>query len=56
MVRCIVGTLIEVGRGGLAASDLGGILEARDRRLAGKAADPQGLCLMEVKYLEPGDA
>jgi len=56
MVRCIVGTLIEVGRGGLAASDFGGILEARDRRLAGKTADPQGLCLMEVKYLEPGDA
>jgi len=50
MVRNIVGTLIEVGRGKLAPSDMVHILEARDRRLAGPTAPAQGLCLMGVKY------
>jgi len=53
MVRSIVGTLIEVGKGRLTASEFQGILEAKDRRLAGRTANPQGLCLMEVKYPEP---
>jgi tRNA pseudouridine38-40 synthase len=52
MVRSIVGTLIEVGGGRLTPSDFRAILYARDRRLAGKTADPHGLCLMEVKYPE----
>ncbi len=54
MVRNIVGTLIEVGRGKLAPSDIPSILAARDRTQAGPTAPAQGLCLMNVEY-EQGD-
>jgi tRNA pseudouridine38-40 synthase len=50
MVRVIVGTLVNVGLGKLAGSDVCDILETKDRRAAGKTAPPQGLCLMEVEY------
>jgi len=50
MVRNIVGTLIEVGRGKLEPDDMLRILEARDRKLAGSTAPAGGLCLMEVEY------
>jgi tRNA pseudouridine38-40 synthase len=50
MVRNIVGTLLEVGRGRLSPKDILGILEARDRAAAGPTAPAQGLCLMKVKY------
>lgn len=50
MVRNIVGTLMEVGRGRLSASDIVRILEARDRKLAGPTAPAQGLCLVKVEY------
>jgi tRNA pseudouridine38-40 synthase len=50
MVRNIVGTLVEVGKGRLAPEDVGRILEARDRRLAGPTAPAQGLCLVQVEY------
>ena len=50
MVRNIVGTLVEVGRGARAPGDIKGILEARDRRLAGMTAPPQGLYLIRVLY------
>lgn len=50
MVRSIVGTLVEVGRGRLHAGDVRGILTARDRQFAGKVAPPQGLVLWEVGY------
>jgi tRNA pseudouridine38-40 synthase len=50
MVRNIVGTLIEVGRGKLAASDIPRLLAARDRTQAGPTAPAQGLCLMSVEY------
>jgi len=56
MVRNIVGTLIEVGKRRWTPSEFLGILEARDRKLAGKTASPQGLCLMEVRYPEPEGA
>jgi tRNA pseudouridine38-40 synthase len=52
MVRCIVGTLLEVGRSKITPDDFRGILEAKDRKQAGKTAKPWGLCLMEVKYPE----
>jgi tRNA pseudouridine38-40 synthase len=50
MVRNIVGTLIEVGRGRLEPRDVLRILETRDRALAGPTAPAQGLCLMKVEY------
>lgn len=50
MVRAIVGTLVEVGLGKRHSSEMREILEARDRRRAGKTAPPQGLCLVEVEY------
>jgi tRNA pseudouridine38-40 synthase len=50
MVRNIVGTLIEVGRGKLEPGDILRILKARDRSMAGPTAPAQGLCLVEVEY------
>jgi tRNA pseudouridine38-40 synthase len=50
MVRNLVGTLVEIGRGKLTPRDMLRILEARDRRLAGPTAPAQGLCLMKVEY------
>jgi tRNA pseudouridine38-40 synthase len=50
MVRTIVGTLVDVGRGKRSAEDVVAILAARDRRRAGLTAPPQGLYLKDVKY------
>jgi tRNA pseudouridine38-40 synthase len=50
MVRNIVGTLIEVGRGRMSSEAFSAILHARDRSRAGITAPPQGLFLKEVKY------
>ncbi len=54
MVRNIVGTLIEVGRGRFAPSDIPVILAAHDRTQAGPTAPAQGLCLMRVEYGDRG--
>jgi tRNA pseudouridine38-40 synthase len=50
MVRAIVGTLVEVGRGTQEEAWVGEVLEAADRRRAGPTAPPEGLCLMRVYY------
>ncbi len=50
MVRNIVGTLVEVGRGRWKPVKIKEILEAKDRTAAGQLAPPQGLCLMWIKY------
>jgi tRNA pseudouridine38-40 synthase len=50
MVRNIVGTLIEAGRGRLQPEEVIRILKARDRRRAGPTAPAQGLCLISVEY------
>ncbi len=50
MVRNIVGTLVEVGRGKMEPERVKEILEAKDRRLAGPTAPPQGLFLEKVFY------
>lgn len=50
MVRILVGTLLEVGYGRMSPERMEEILEARDRKLAGPTAPPEGLCLMKVDY------
>lgn len=50
MVRIIAGTLLEVGRGNLKASDVAKILEQKKRAEAGPMAQAKGLCLKEVEY------
>jgi tRNA pseudouridine38-40 synthase len=50
MVRNMVGTLVEVGRGKLTPPDVVRILQARDRTLAGPTAPAHGLCLVRVDY------
>ncbi|MBI4831564.1 MAG: tRNA pseudouridine(38-40) synthase TruA [Candidatus Lindowbacteria bacterium] len=50
MVRNIIGTLVEVGRGKTSAEEIPRIIEAKDRALAGPTAPPHGLCLLCVKY------
>jgi tRNA pseudouridine38-40 synthase len=50
MVRNLVGTLVEIGRGSLQVSDLERILAARDRTAAGPTAPARGLFLVEVHY------
>ena len=52
MVRIIAGTLVDVGRGKLAPSDIPGIIESKDRRRAGATAPARGLCLMWACYPE----
>ena len=50
MVRIMVGTLVDLGRGKISISELKEIIEAKDRTLAGQTAPPQGLFLKEVTY------
>ena len=50
MVRILVGTLLEVGRGFWEPEQVQAILDSRDRRQAGPTAPPEGLCLMKVDY------
>jgi len=56
MVRNIVGTLVEVGRGRLEPNKLQTILQAKDREAAGPCAPARGLCLMEVYYVVEGSS
>ena len=50
MVRNLVGTLVEVGRGVHPPAWTADVLEARDRRRAGPTAPPHGLFLMHVTF------
>jgi tRNA pseudouridine38-40 synthase len=50
MVRALVGTLVEVGRGKIDSRELQKILESKDRKVAGPTAPAHGLFLKEVKY------
>jgi tRNA pseudouridine38-40 synthase len=50
MVRNLVGTLIEVGRGKWQPERIDRILATCDRRLAGPTAPAEGLCLAAVHY------
>lgn len=50
MVRILVGTLAQVGRGRLQEDRVKEILEARNRCLAGPTAPAHGLCLWHIEY------
>jgi tRNA pseudouridine38-40 synthase len=50
MVRNIVGTLIEVGRGKFRADYVGDIIKKRDRCFSGPTAPAKGLTLVRVRY------
>jgi tRNA pseudouridine38-40 synthase len=50
MVRTIVGTLLEVGRGRLEPEDVDGIFRHKDRSLAGPTAAAKGLTLVRIDY------
>ncbi|MFZ0821347.1 MAG: tRNA pseudouridine synthase A [Candidatus Acidiferrales bacterium] len=53
MVRKIVGTLLDVGRGRLRPEDIPQLFELRDRSRSGPTAPPQGLYLVSVEYADP---
>ena len=53
MVRSLVGTLVEVGRGKRSAFEMPTILNARSRPAAGKTAPAHGLYLVKVDYEKP---
>ena len=50
MVRLLVGTFVNIGRGKLAPEAIGQILESQDVRIAGPKAPPTGLTLVRVGY------
>ena len=50
MVRIIAGTLIKAGTGDIRPQDISGIIESRDRQLAGPTAPARGLTLVEIDY------
>jgi tRNA pseudouridine38-40 synthase len=50
MVRNIIGTLIDVGKGRITQEDFRVLIDSKDRTNAGITAPPQGLVLKEVKY------
>ena len=51
MVRIIAGTLMEAGRGRMTAEDVERILAAQERHQAGPTAPPQGLALVEYRFV-----
>jgi tRNA pseudouridine38-40 synthase len=50
MVRTIVGTLLEVGRGRLAPAAIEDVFRRKDRSLAGATAAAKGLTLVSIDY------
>ncbi len=50
MVRIMVGTLLEVGKGRIEPETIKDILESKDRKQAGPTAPAKGLCLVKVIY------
>jgi tRNA pseudouridine38-40 synthase len=50
MVRVMVGTLVDVGKGRFTPADIDRLLQRGDRKEAGSTAPACGLCLMQVVY------
>jgi tRNA pseudouridine38-40 synthase len=56
MVRKLVGTLLEAGKGRLAPDDIAQLFEARDRTQSGPTVPPEGLYLVSIEYPDPTDS
>lgn len=52
MVRKMVGTLLEIGRGKLESGEIDRLYELKDRSKSGPTAPPQGLVMVAVKHEE----
>jgi tRNA pseudouridine38-40 synthase len=52
MVRKMVGTLLDVGRGKLTPADIDRLYELKDRSKSGPTVPPQGLCMVSVEHEE----
>ncbi len=50
MVRAIVGTLLEIGRGKMTINELQSVILGRDRKMAGPSVPAHGLYLTAVSY------
>ncbi len=50
MARCIVGTLLQVGRGKMRPEDIDNMFKMKKRSLKSPTAAAKGLCLIRVKY------
>ena len=50
MVRAVVGTLFEIGRGKMTEQQLADIIAAKNRCSAGQSAPSEGLSLVNIKY------
>lgn len=50
MVRAVVGTMLEIGKGKLSADDMHKVIQSKDRGKAGTSAPAQGLFLTRVSY------
>jgi tRNA pseudouridine38-40 synthase len=56
MVRKIVGTLIEVGKGRLTPDDIPRLIALRDRSQSGPTVPPEGLYLVSLEFPDPTDS
>ncbi len=54
MVRAIVGTLVEVGRGKMTVEDFCRVIESKNRCSAGESVPANGLFLVDIKYPTEG--
>ncbi len=50
MIRIIMGTLIQVGKGKMTVEEFRSVIESKDRKRAGAAAQAQGLYLWDISY------
>ena len=50
MIRTIVGTMLEAGRGRVEAGDIENVFRTKARTLANPTAPAMGLCLIRVFY------
>ena len=50
MVRAIVGTLLDIGKGKILLLDLKNIIESKNRSSAGYSVPAKGLFLVDIEY------